>query len=286
MNQLRQQTSFLYITKKAERILAALYLITNHLDGGEPMKASLRSSGLSLFRLVLSFINVPRSERYSGLQRVETMTAEIISLMEVGRLGGIFSEANFSVLKREYESFVSLFREESFIQDESTKLLFPEDFFDSSIPEDVYRIAGTSLRESGQKTIEPMRLERREVIQAEGGDSIKDKKIDKILKDKNDRIMSFRKDMSDKNVEYKTPVRNGLIPTPSYTEPNIKKKSETRRKTMLAILAQKSPATVKDIAKVVTGCGEKTIQRELLSMVQKGILSKQGKRRWTTYTLA
>ena len=43
--------------------------------------------------------------------------------------------------------------------------------------------------------------------------------------------------------------------------------------------------SVKEFSGVIPGCGEKTIQRELLSLVAKGVLKKVGERRWSKYSL-
>jgi hypothetical protein len=43
---------------------------------------------------------------------------------------------------------------------------------------------------------------------------------------------------------------------------------------------------IKDVSPLVTGCSEKTIQRELSAMVRSGILKKVGEKRWSRYSLA
>jgi DNA-binding transcriptional ArsR family regulator len=58
-----------------------------------------------------------------------------------------------------------------------------------------------------------------------------------------------------------------------------------RRKAILDILKQKNNLSVKDISTVVTGYSEKTIQRELVSLMSEGLIIRQGKRRWSTYSL-
>jgi DeoR/GlpR family transcriptional regulator of sugar metabolism len=57
----------------------------------------------------------------------------------------------------------------------------------------------------------------------------------------------------------------------------------TRIKTVLEALPE---ATIKDIAEVITDVSEKTIQRELNSLIEKGQVIRQGERRWSKYTLA
>jgi hypothetical protein len=60
---------------------------------------------------------------------------------------------------------------------------------------------------------------------------------------------------------------------------------DDRRTIIFALLKQKPAITVIDIAKSISGVSEKTIQRELLAMVNSNILIKKGERRWSTYSL-
>jgi len=62
-------------------------------------------------------------------------------------------------------------------------------------------------------------------------------------------------------------------------------KHEERRETIMALLRENGKITVKDISHIVTNCSEKTLQRELSSMVKNGILKKEGERRWSQYSL-
>ena len=52
------------------------------------------------------------------------------------------------------------------------------------------------------------------------------------------------------------------------------------------VLEAKPEATIKDIAEVITDVSEKTIQRELNSLIEKGQVLRQGERRWSKYSLA
>jgi len=59
-----------------------------------------------------------------------------------------------------------------------------------------------------------------------------------------------------------------------------------RRKVILDLIGEKDRVSVKDVSEVITDCSEKTIQRELLALVAKNVLKKEGERRWSTYSLA
>ncbi len=58
-----------------------------------------------------------------------------------------------------------------------------------------------------------------------------------------------------------------------------------RREGILSVIRDKKKASIKDISTLIRGVSEKTIQRELLALISLGIVSKQGERRWSTYSL-
>jgi predicted transcriptional regulator len=62
-------------------------------------------------------------------------------------------------------------------------------------------------------------------------------------------------------------------------------KKSKRQESIVNILKTQSNLTIKDFSKVIRDCSEKTIQRELLDLVQKGVIKKEGERRWSKYSL-
>jgi len=58
-----------------------------------------------------------------------------------------------------------------------------------------------------------------------------------------------------------------------------------RRTRIIEALKSKKDASIKDISEVVTDCSEKTIQRELNSLINDSLVSRKGQRRWSTYSL-
>jgi hypothetical protein len=59
-----------------------------------------------------------------------------------------------------------------------------------------------------------------------------------------------------------------------------------RQEAILSVIRQKESASIKDISTVIRNVSEKTIQRELLVLISRGLVSKQGERRWSTYSLS
>lgn len=65
----------------------------------------------------------------------------------------------------------------------------------------------------------------------------------------------------------------------------IHEKKTTRQESILNVLKGQSNLTIKDFSKVIKDCSEKTIQRELIELVERGIVKKEGERRWSRYSL-
>lgn len=63
-------------------------------------------------------------------------------------------------------------------------------------------------------------------------------------------------------------------------------KKNGRQSIIINLLKRKKEIMIKDVSPLIDGCSEKTIQRELISMVHNGILNKVGEKRWSRYSLA
>ena len=58
-----------------------------------------------------------------------------------------------------------------------------------------------------------------------------------------------------------------------------------RRNDVLNIVKVKGQVSIKDIVLMLKDVSEKTIQRELFSLVSEGVLKKEGEKRWSVYKL-
>lgn len=62
-------------------------------------------------------------------------------------------------------------------------------------------------------------------------------------------------------------------------------KRSNRQNIIIGLLKKKKELTIKDIALVIRDCSEKTIQRELISLISSGVIKRNGERRWSKYSL-
>jgi hypothetical protein len=87
----------------------------------------------------------------------------------------------------------------------------------------------------------------------------------------------------------KSPLENDrFVQENGYTvykrqDGTLKKRQSDRRASILSLFKNRDRISIKDAVLSVVGYSEKTIQRELMSLVLDGALIKEGERRWTTY---
>jgi len=66
---------------------------------------------------------------------------------------------------------------------------------------------------------------------------------------------------------------------------NGHKRKDLRRNTILDFIKGHNVVSIKDISANITGCSEKTIQRELVSLINEAKIRKTGERRWSKYSV-
>ena len=89
---------------------------------------------------------------------------------------------------------------------------------------------------------------------------------------------SLKSENSMRKIQY-----DGIKDKDIVSKNNLKRSN--RQSIIFNLLKKKGELTVKDLAQVVKDCSEKTIQRELTSLIRSGILKRTGQRRWSKYSL-
>lgn len=78
---------------------------------------------------------------------------------------------------------------------------------------------------------------------------------------------------------------------PSQNSPKNQQKREgapsstpsERKATILHFVLQNKGVSIKEICAVVPDCSEKTVQRELATLITEGLIKREGERRWSIY---
>jgi hypothetical protein len=246
-----------FIHKKSEKISCGIYLVTNHLPNEEPIKWSIRKLSLSLIKDIFSlrgnFSNNPLT-----LNDIKYQIKEIISLLDLLKSAGLISNMNNRILVDEVGKILG-FMEPEYNLTNSPETDFSENFFNvnQSLPQkkSVLNIRGDD------ENIDQHILERR-----------------KILDKGHFKGQVYKGHMSFKNMS---------LSKSNKSVPNKNKTSSTQRKELIIdLIKDKKEVTIKDIITFVKGYSEKTLQRDLVSLVKDGVLKREGERRWSRYLLA
>ncbi len=235
-----------FIIQKAEKLTTAIYLITDFLDTKESFRWKIRDSALSF----LSFIN---NLRYSA----PISEKEYIVKQAISALCQITSLLDLALSIR----FISQMNY-SILKDEYQNL---------------YDVLCSELQTNKPKD---------NVFFPQGFFEIHDKNKGHYIKDRYKRQNKVQNVLENKDV----PVTNDDNKETQNIKQNnnllTSNKKTERQETILKFLKSRGDASIKDITNVISGCGEKTIQRELLSLIKNGIIRKTGERRWSRYVLA
>ena len=264
---------------KAEKLVTATYMITNFLSDKEPIKWKLREACLSMLSDVSVLKDKNTQERSDIFVRVLSTVGEILSLLEIARLSGFISEMNYSILKREYVFIKKQIELRKEIKSSVGKLAFPENFFDTHVE---HTLPATSSDRPTQASAGAKRIYDQNNLPKDH--------TDKDLREEAHREMSYN-DQKDTFLSEKLSYKDNVQSVRSGNGnacplPRANATRDKRRDIILQILKDKKELTIKDISLKITDCSEKTIQRELVSMLRGGILKKTGERRWSKYSLA
>lgn len=251
---LRNQSGhFSYVYKKTEKLVTAIYMITNFIKDNEPLKWKFRDNALKLLSLNRAFTTVSLSERKELIKEYQAIAYEIVSCAGIASHGGLISEMNGDIISREFSALVSLMEKDEHKKAHEETVVLDPGFFQVAQPEQA------TSRESVLYTA---------------------------------RIVPQPESMVDKGhitpkIEQKPESKPELLPLKEVKERVVKSvdSKDSRQAVILKILSKKGGLSVKDFEEAIKGVSTKTIQRELLSMVASGVLKKEGERRWSTYSL-
>jgi len=245
---LMQREPVYFVIKKSEKIAHALYILTNYLPNTEPFKINLRQKGLDLIDALYQD-PITSSTTLSSIGRaVAPSLEELEAVLKLGSNTGLMSPMNVEVLIREIDELLNLFRSDL----GSNNAGLPDNFFQPEIPSST----------TSNRLMAP-------IVKSDANNT----SVETHLTDKSN-----------------TAGDRGVNSIPSLPKTSTTKtygsNHQKRQAKIVNLFNDKEEIDIKDVEAVIEGCSQKTMQRELKSLVETGTLLKHGKRRWSSYTLA
>ena len=242
------------INKKTEKLVTALYMVTDCMDTDDALKGKLRLLGVELLSDIYKFATLSPLDKYNRVPVCLTRIYEILSFIEIAYTIGFISEMNTSILKKEFEGLATNLKSRQSKDKHFTFTLNSKMFETPEIP------AGFNNKKTQ--------------IQSEY--SIKDKRTPF-------NTMSF--------INNNSPLANNNNFNHTRNTTSLSDR-EDRNKRIVSIIKDKivfpenkDGVSIKDISLAFTDCSEKTIQRDLNTLVSKGELKKIGSKRWSRYAI-
>jgi hypothetical protein len=239
-------TSFSLSYTKTNKLITAVYMVTDIMDINEPLRNKLRTLMVSIL-----------SDTYNISDKTTAKIKEIMSFLDVAVAVNLMSDMNSSILKKEFALL------DQAIKDSLNK---------AHIPHNVVNIFDLFKEELPPSTL----------VAEDNNFSIGHKNSTRIGVQKGSTLMQAIKDKTS-NLVNKNLAQND-------TDNFFLIKQKRREDVLNIIKIFPEGVTIKDInLKINSGrngekiYSEKTLQRELVSMIKDGVLDKTGEKRWSKY---
>ena len=266
---------FNFVYKKSERLCMAIYLITDFFPAKDSIKDSMRKAGTDLIKVSLSLITAASSHRKDILNDISRLCLEVVSLSKVASNLGMTSLPNHNVLESEIKNFIGVIEERERPSATGQGFVLNENVLEGMM-DNTAGVAQVTTKISTPQSYESKSYyhveEKTEVkMNAPVGDSNTSEKKSVQIKD----VVKLE------NISKHDVVNNKA----EGGSKSVMQKNE-RQQIILDIIKEIGESSIKDISDNIKDCSEKTIQRELNTLIYDGVLKKIGERRWSKYVLA
>lgn len=239
----------LYIAaKKIEKIVGAIYLITDVMGNDLPLTTSLRSESIDLLANAFDVIAHDQTPTAREMLEVSLRLDHVASLVRIGLLAHHISPMNADIVLSELDSVSKVYyqlindrnKEEShfvFSRVDINQPMITQSFMQDPLFEGIINHYDSKRHQNDIKT-----------TLSNQNDTIKDKE------------------------EIKTTIQKDIIKI-------------DRKQDILKILRSKQVGTLTDIKGWIPDVSDKTLQRELAELIAMNLVKKEGNKRWTTYRI-
>jgi hypothetical protein len=246
---------------KTSKLITALYMVTDIMDDREPLRQKLRTLGAEIVSDVYSLSITP--SLHNSMQAISKIS-ETMSFLDIASAINLVSQMNSNILKKEFINLKKSIEESTensnmFGAQNSLSGFFQEEFSSAEIANQ------TNIQHKGQVEYKFPTPRTRLGVQ-------KGSTLMKAISDKTSL-------MSNKNSTPKSVSSFDAL-------------KQDRRNEIISIIRDSlnNGATITDIKNkakgVLVSVGEKTLQRELISMLKDNLLKKTGEKRWSRYFLS
>jgi hypothetical protein len=277
---------------KTHKLITALYMVTDIIDKDEPLRHKLRTLGTGI---ISDMHLVKQNNTGYTMSFISGKVSEIISFLDIASAVNIISEMNCNILRKEFFELNEAIKASTDKDEINKRQINLSEFFTEEFPPLLNEegAGGGNSRITTSPFGHSSSTRRREISHGHST---------RIGVQKGGTLLRAIKDMSKKMpAPYEASGfrsgsdKNGPAPyqAESFGSGFDALKKERRDSIINIIKSIGTGATIKDIKdkvsampeqfKSLMSVSEKTLQRELVSMVKNGVLNKTGEKRWSKY---
>lgn len=288
----------LLIAKKTEKIVTAIYLISQFLKDTESIKHELRKEANELIKSLNSLAYLEHKDTLSIYRNSLDNVSLLISYLTITKESNLISRMNVEIVIEALRILENLLAKKQFNLKPENLFINEESFLLSLLEsrEEISPNTNTSYDVlTGRNIEENFYTNSKNIFNSQEKKSKLEKEriSEEVVKDKISKGQNTN--IKDKAIEKEAvKATTSLKDTPKSTATKINTKKaiqnqerkNNRREQILALFTKGTEVSIKDISKKIVGCSVKTIQRELNDLVLENKIERIGDKRWSKYTLA
>lgn len=265
-----------FIAKKTEKLATAIYRVTDFISNDDPLRARMRGKALDLLEGVLRIFHEHLPSSYDAQRRIFHDFALMDTLLEISHNGSLVSETNFSILADEYRTLLSMVAEECAEGEEGGDVSVSETETDRFSDTHRHAVKKDIFKNSIKDKHELSFINERARIGEAGGSLSPSTQTRDTTGGKAGDTGGVKR-VASRGYAGRGRTRESAS------------RSERRALILDCIRKKGGDVGIKDILEVPEIAGklsEKTLQRELMGLLEEGKIRKRGERRWSRYFLA
>lgn len=301
----------IHIYRRSLKICKAYFLLTQHMQGFDSIKSKLQNSALDMssrtLDLVTSFNKTEESARAVAMNAMA-----LVSMSDIAVTSRLFSDSNYTLVVGQVQIFIDEVEQYWKTMSHNNQVI-PIHMFDVDALDDSYKMAevdaGTavSFMNTKNEEINASSNSIKNVGNERSGNnhignikmnpsnangtvtSSASRTVKNSVTTSQNSAHRFESHQSHQSQQTQYAQRSQFTQSNAVTTDNgshTEGPKNDRQTLILNTIHTKGESSIKDLTDIIKGCSEKTIQRELITLVHAGALLKTGERRWSRYSIA
>lgn len=245
---IQNSVDFIDLYNRSYRLVAAVFSVCNVMEEDQELKTKIKNLSLDLISISVNLKDINFSDARKLVGEVEKKSLLLMSMLDIASISLLISPMNGDILREEFKLFISELRK--FLgKFEIEKNLSVKNIFE--LPVAISSVSDVTLEDL------------KKMLEIEHA------------KTKESALEGYTTNSGQVKNGSRVVEKNG----------NGHKRKDTRKSTILEFIKGHNNVNIKDIVPNIVGCSEKTIQRELIGLINEGKIKKEGERRWSRYSV-